>query len=98
MRGAYNLTKEEKEKYIPYIRDCIKNMRDDEPISLNDTSLNPQNMIDIFSELGYDEVDFDSNGWEYDFWYTFVKEGEKNIILAGCGITFDLQMYFDDNN
>lgn len=97
MRGQWDLTQEEREKYIPYIRDCIKNMKKNKSISLNDTPLNPENMIDILTELGYVQNSFDSNGWEYDFWYTFVKEGERAIILAGTGVTFDLQIYFADD-
>lgn len=92
MRGSYQLTKEEREKYIPYIKQCIKELETKKTISLNDTTLNPYNITSILEELGYEEVNFDSNGWEWDFWFTFVKNGAKDIVVQGCGITFDLQI------
>lgn len=97
MRGEWNLTQEEREKYIPYIQECIKKLDEVDDIDLSDTTLNPENMRDIMKELGYTEMSFDSNGWEYDFWIEFAKEGEKNVTVSGCGVTFDLRLLgYDD--
>lgn len=98
MRGRWKISQEERDKYIPYIKDCIKKLEasEEEEISLNDTTLNPENVKIILRELGYSQNDFDSNGWDYDFWYTFVKEEKRAIILSGTGATFDLKIYLDD--
>lgn len=97
MKGSWELTKEEREKYIPYIAECIKRLDSVDEIDLVDTTLNPENMRSIMEELGYTEINFDSNGWEYDFWINFAKEGEKNVTVSGCGMTFDLKLLgYDD--
>lgn len=97
MRGSYDFAEGEKEKYLPYIRQCIERLEKEEVdnISLTDTSLNPYNVESIVQELGYEELDFDCNGWDWDFWITFRKDKTKNIIVSGNGITADLKIWLD---
>lgn len=95
MRGRWDLTQEERDRYIPYIVECIKKLdtEDDiDNIDLTDTPLNPENMRDIMKELGYTEAYFDCNGWEFDFWIKFTKEEAKDIVVSGCGMTFGLYL------
>ena len=102
MRGNWNLTQEEKEKYAPYIKDCIKRLNEGlndgvENISLNDTSLNPENVSDIMRELGYEDVGWDTCGWEYDFWIYFNNLGQnRRIVVSGTGATFDLNIHLEN--
>lgn len=97
MHGVWELSQEEKEKYIPYIKECIEKLNIEKSgINLTNTPLTPQNMRDIMEQLGYTELSFDSNGWQCDFWIEFEKEGESNITVSGCGATFEL--YLEKSN
>lgn len=39
--------------------------------------------IDVMERLGYETGEFDSNGWQVDFWLTFKKDNEKDVTIAG---------------
>lgn len=43
------------------------------------------NVTEILEPLGYEEYEYDSNGWEVDFWQTYINEnqGNKKIELSG---------------
>lgn len=97
MRGSWHLTQEEKDKYVPFIKESIKKLKaGEENIDLTKTELTPNDVGDILEELGYDRISFETNGWEMDFWIEYGKFEEKKLIVSGCGMTFDLIMRFTD--
>lgn len=38
---------------------------------------------DILTNLGYTEIEFETNGWQVDFWLSMEKDN-KQIVLSGC--------------
>jgi hypothetical protein len=56
--------------------------------------------VNLLEEFGYEQNDIDHNGWELDFWINMNRTDRKtfasgceNIVVAGCGITFELKIY-----
>lgn len=82
----------------------MENMtNEDLGIDLSDKGINPWQLVNLLEEFGYERNDMDHNGWELDFWIhmnrtdgrTFESNCE-NIVVAGCGITFELKIYIKD--
>ena len=69
-----------------------------EPIQLDlsNTKVNPYTLWKMLERLGYKKVDFQSNGWEFDFWIYFKKDGCKPLLVWGTGITFNLWLTKSD--
>ena len=72
-------------------------------LDLSDKGINPYQLQKLLEELGYEEDSFDRNGWQLDFWINMKrKDGRhfesycENLVIAGCGITFELKLYIDD--
>ena len=72
-------------------------------IGLSDKGINPYQLKTLLEELGYEKDDMDRNGWEMDFWiYMNRKDGKcfasgcENIVIGGCGMTFELKVYISD--
>lgn len=54
----------------------------------------PANIIQALENLGWEKVDFESNGWEQDTWYYFSHpDYDFQITLFYCGYTFDIKLY-----
>lgn len=54
-------------------------------------------------EFGYKDTNMDRNGWELDFWIYMKRADNKtfastceNLVIAGCGMTFELKIWIDD--
>ena len=105
--NRWKLTEDVKNKYKPIISDFlnkIDNMTDEEieisdnnifSIELSDTELRPYTLQELMKEFGYDNSEFDDNGWELDFWIKMNRSrGEltDNICIDGCGMTFELNL------
>ncbi|WP_206459394.1 hypothetical protein [Anaerovorax sp. IOR16] len=104
------LTEDIKRKWKPYIKEFIdkmsaltiedvENMSNDEfTIELSDTELRPYTLLELMKEFGYDNADFDDNGWELDYWITIEKSdkaipsGCEVLCIHGCGMTFELNL------
>lgn len=49
--------------------------------------------IDVFASLGYEYVDYETNGYQVDFWLT-VSKSNKQLVLSGSlyyGKNFNLE-------
>lgn len=46
----------------------------------------PQMIGDHMETLGWEKGEFDTNGWQYDWWLEFSK-GDKSFTASGCGHT-----------
>lgn len=44
----------------------------------------PDKADQVLKSLGFQWEDFDSNGWDWDFWVTYSKDGNK-YTLSGSG-------------
>ena len=95
--SAWDITREERKKFLPYIKQSIEDLKQERILDVYLDGLNPSKASELLKELGYEQVDFDTNGWEMDFWITFSKPGdEPNLVLAGCGYTFDLSLHLEE--
>ena len=72
-------------------------------IDFSDTGINPTQLCDLMEELGYKETKTEDNGWELDFWIHLKrKEGKhfesgcENLVISGCGMTFELKIGIDE--
>lgn len=87
-------TQEQKEKFIPIIKEfeekAKKNPDMKEYIDFSEKQISPSQLKDILeNDLGFEEVDFDTNGWQWDFWITMRKDG-VDYMIAGTGMTFEM--------
>ena len=96
MRGSYRLKDWEAEKwkreFLRFIKRLETFKNKNENIDLTSFDLCPANVIDILGLLGWEKIDFDSNGWEQDTWYDFAHpDYDFEVGFFYCGFTF--QMY-----
>lgn len=98
--NKWTLTEEVEGKYKPIIQRFIDKVEksdyidDEDFLNLSDTELNPYTLWELLKNLGYEKEEIDSNGWQLDFSIEFKKEGFKNIVIEGTGITFELNLGF----
>ena len=107
--NRYKLTKSVEDKYLGILsafidkldnhnEDDIENSVDQEfTLELSDTGLNPYTLKLLLEMFGYKEVEFDSNGWQWDYWWTMKNENAKSeltreLVIWGTGITFELKL------
>lgn len=105
--NGWNLTKEVREEWREVIENHINKIQNcdleeenpyDVELNLSNTSLNPYTLGKLLEELGWVEEDFDHNGWEFDFWGYYSKNGYENrILMRGCGMTFSLFLSGEDD-
>lgn len=98
MRGSYTLREWEENKWereFSRFIEALENAQSDEKkIDLTSLDLCPANVIDILGLLGWEEIDFDSNGWEQDTWYEFAHPNHNfKITFFYCGYTFKMDLY-----
>jgi hypothetical protein len=73
MRGNYQTTHEDRIKFFHGLCELCKN-----PVIWHDlvsTQLSMCNCIDLLEELGYEQEDWDVNGWEGDVWGHYIHYG-----------------------
>lgn len=92
--NRWNPTKEQKEKFIPMIQEFVgrmeKNLDSKEYIDFYNQGISPSQLKDILvDDLGFEEVGFGSNGWEWDFWIT-IRKDDVNYMITGTGMTFEM--------
>lgn len=95
MRGSYKLKDWEAEKWKREFLRFIKRLEafKNENIDLTSFDLCPSNVIDILELLGWEQSDFDSNGWEQDTWYDFTHpDYDFEVGLFYCGYTFRMSL------
>lgn len=90
--NRWRISDELKNKYLNIVKNYLDNITEDncEPLFLSDTELNPAKLETILEELGYDLFDNDMNGWEMDFSKYYKNEDDREIMISGCGMTFEL--------
>lgn len=92
--NRWDATQEQKEKFIPMIKEFIEKAKNNpdtkECIDFYNQGISPSQLKDILeNDLGFEEVDFDTNGWQWDFWITMRKDG-VDYMIAGTGMTFEM--------
>ena len=70
-------------------------------LDLSDKELNPSRLSYLLRELGYEDDETEDNGWQWDFWWTYKKEGVsfpsgcEALKISGTGATFELVLSVD---
>lgn len=96
MRGNVSLRPWEKSKWTKVFTTVINKLSNDknDRTDLTDFDLCPSNVIDILELLGWEQSDFDSNGWEQDTWYNFAHpDYDFELGFFYCGYTFRMYLY-----
>lgn len=99
LKALENMTEEE-------VKDLAENSTDAEiadkfKLELSDTELNPSRVSDLLKEIGYEDEETDDNGWQWDFWWTYRKNGVsfpsgcEALKIVGTGATFELALLVD---
>ena len=80
MRGNYQTTDEDRRRLFHGLNQLCDNP--EEWYDLVSTQLSMCNCIDLLEELGYEQEDWDVNGWEGDVWghYSHTKYIEDEIV------------------
>lgn len=110
MENRWILTEDVRRKYKPIIeaflnkiddmqKDDIENSENEVfEIDLSDTELRPYTLQELMKDFGYENVEFDDNGWELDFWIRMNRNNGKladKICINGCGMTFEVKITID---
>jgi len=88
------------------VRDLEENATTEElearfKMDLSDTEMNPSRVAELLKELGYEDDETEDNGWQWDFWWTYKKEGVsfpsgcEALKISGTGATFELVLSVD---
>ena len=95
MRGNYHTTDEDRRQFFHGLIQLCDNPT--EWCNLVSTQLSMCNCADLLEELGYDQEDWDVNGWEGDVWghYSHTKWDEETcqVIEAAPGIWVRAEAY-----
>lgn len=108
--NRWKLTEEVKNKYKPIIAEFLNKMRvltveeiekmdnKEFTLHLSDTKLRPYTLLELMKDFGYENVEFNDNGWELDFWISIQNNAEEynstceKLCIHGCGMTFELNL------
>lgn len=106
MVNRWTLTEEVEKEYYQIIEafinkltsltpEQVENMDNDEfTIDLSDTKLRPYTLLELLKKFGYDDAEFDDNGWELDYWINicnpniFSNCNADRLCIHGTGMTF----------
>lgn len=93
-----------RKKFIPLIKDFIHKVENssyediyDLQLNLTNKGITPQQLWKLMQELNYIDSDYNTNGWQLDFWLSLKKDGYKTLSMRGRGITFELFLEVDDS-
>lgn len=59
--------------------------------------ISPEQVDLYLKSNGLEQGDFDSNGWDWDFWMEYFK-ADRKFILAGSGWYNNGLSFYSDNN
>ena len=77
------------------------NSRYEVGIDLTNMGVGPYHVKDILEDLGYIDDDFDTNGWQMDYWFHFQHpESDKfpPLCLSGTAIIHEMDLRGEDND
>lgn len=101
MTNHYQLSEKDHDLYMPKILNMIEevkhNLDEDRGLNFDATPLNPYILGTLLEAAGYAQADFDTNGWELDFWITYTKEDWPDLRVHGSGLFFTLGLYYERN-
>lgn len=77
--------------------DELVEKQDKTELDLSDFKINPYQLKLALEEMGFEDYDWDSNGWEMDYWIYFERNGFK-IEIQGTAMIHELKLviYLED--
>lgn len=96
MRGKYHMMDWEQQRWKYIITKAIEKMEKtpDYTEDLTQQDICPANIRQTLESIGWEEIGFDTNGWQNDTWYFFSHpDYDFEIVLYYEGITFDHKLY-----
>lgn len=90
--NRWNPTEEQRKEFIPIIKEYLEKVKSnpEEVLDLYGKGIAPYPLQTILLEdFGFEEVSFDNNGWELDYWITLSKDGQ-HFVIAGTGMTHEI--------
>jgi len=64
----------------------IRKVLTDEQQSYSNKYTNPDTVKKYLLSLGFvDNHDFDTNGWQYDYWFSMYHDDHGKVTISGCG-------------
>lgn len=60
----------------------------------------PYHIENILKELGYENNDYDTNGWQMDYWFHFIHQDKKfpPLCLQGTAIIHEMYLHGEDED
>lgn len=99
IRGKYKLATDETEQVLAIVKGALTTLAaiKEKAVSLTEFDIAPCHIREAMRALGWDDNDFETNGWEGDTWYYFSHEDyEYQVAMYYCGYTFSIEMYRSD--
>ena len=77
--------------------DELVEKQDKTELDLSDFKINPYQLKLVLEEMGFEDYEWDSNGWEMDYWIYFERNGFK-IEIQGTAMIHELKLvvYLED--
>lgn len=87
-------------KWIDFVEvhfDELVEKQDKTELDLSDFKINPYQLKLVLEEMGFEDYEWDSNGWEMDYWIYFERNGFK-IEIQGTAMINELKLvvYLED--
>ncbi len=67
----------------------------------NISPFNPYMISDVLQDLGYEDVDLDTNGWDHDYWNSFTHPDGKKfppMQLSGTGWIHECHLHGNEDD
>lgn len=91
MMSFWGLELETSKEMVEKVSEFLTNKSEDE-LNLSGTGISPYALKEFLSEKGYQEKDFETNGWDWSFIISMENGQEDEILITGTGYTFELKL------
>lgn len=61
-------------------------------LTLSKKGVSPSELGEMLESFGYEQDDFDTNGWEWDFWSNYSHDNLPQLRMSGTGFYFSLYL------
>lgn len=88
MKGKIDLKPWEISELIPWFEGgiyALETLERWERLDLNLFNITPDQVIQMLEHLGYEEIDWEHNGWEQDTWFYFSHPEHKELCFFYSG-------------
>lgn len=98
VENRWALNPSEEERYEEILSDFLSERDFDATIDLSDLNFSPSRLENFLKDKGYSAGNYETNGWEMDFFVEFTKENCTTIMMEGCLMTYELTIRFNTDD